>query len=266
LALIQSDDRKRTIAVFATWSYRQILQNWIEAAPQSIKRQLVIHAYGTVFPLLLRLLGHRVSVVSIFRPTKSKIWRDRVKTTLNYLELGVELIICDADAVVLEDFTAEIDSIPGNVVASQGLGHPKAVFQSWDGFTLCCGFAIYRANETTIVLMKRVLDYEGSNEFDDQTALNSVLMNNNLIWEKPQANYFLEDEKRRIRCFPGILSGTVMEGDLSGLGVVLLPHSIYRRLPNSTESISPKVFHPIPGSRKRKENNIALKENGLWRL
>ena len=258
--------RTRTIAVFATWQYRRILQNWIQVAPSSIRGDLVIHAYGMLFPLLLRLLGHRVSVVSIRRPERSKIWLDRVKAILRYLELGFEVVICDADAVVLEDFTAEIEALRGNIVASQAVGHPKAVFQIWDGFALCCGFAVYRANETTIILMRKVLAYAGSQKFDDQTALNSVLLDNNLVWERPKTQYHLEGGNRRIRCFPESLAGTITEGDLSGLEVVLLPHSTYRRLPNSTESISPKVFHPIKSARKRKRNETSLKENGLWRL
>ena len=235
-------------------------------APSSIRGDLVIHAYGMLFPLLLRLLGHRVSVVSIRQPTRPKIWLDRVKATLSYLELGVEVVICDADAVVLEDFTAEIDALKGNVVASQGVSHRTAVFRIWDGFNLCCGFAVYRANEISIVLVRKMLAYADSQKFNDQTALHSVLLENNLVWEIPKSQYHLEDSKRRIRCFPESLTGTITEGDLSGLVVVLLPHSTYRRFANSTESISPKVFHPIPSARQRKRIGASLKENGLWKL
>ena len=218
--------------------------------------------------MILRLSGHRVVWVSMRRPTRSRIWHDRVKAILGYLALSVEVVVCDADAVVLKDFTDDVNALEGDLLVSQGVGHPKVVFKAWDGFTLCCGFAVYRPTERTISLMREASAHSMGKSYDDQTALNSVLRKNGLVWDPPPTQYFIEDGKRKIRCFPESLTGKIVEGDLSGLRVVLLPHANYRRMPNSTELTGPKVFHPSPRARvwNGKGNRQSLKDNGLWRL
>lgn len=263
-----SNGGSRAVIVFASWSYRRILTNWIVVAPPRVSKQLIIHAYGFIYPVLLRLSGHRVAWVSMRRPTRSRIWRDRVKATLGYLALSVEVVVCDADAVVLEDFTDHINAIAGDLLVSQGVGHPKVTFKAWDGFTLCCGFAVYRPTERTINLMRKVSAHSLGKSYDDQSALNSVLLESGLVWDRPPTQYVLEDSRHKICCFPERLIGTIAEGDLSGLRVVLLPHASYRRMPNSVELTGPKVFHPSPrvGKRTVKRNEQSLKDNGLWRL
>jgi predicted ATP-grasp superfamily ATP-dependent carboligase len=148
---------------------------------------------------------------------------------------------------------------------SQGTGLPKSAFEAWGGFTLCCGFAVYRPEAKTLSFMRKVAGYSGAKQYDDQIALNSVLMDNKLVWEQPRTQYFIENGKRRIRCFPEELTGIIPEGDLTGLRVVLLPHSTYRRMPNSLELSEPKVFHPLPDVRKVARGiKQSLKDNGLW--
>jgi len=257
---------KRAVIVFATWSYREILSNWVSVAPPRITQDLVVHAYGLLYPILLRRLGHRVVTVSRRRPTRSGLWRDRVMAILSYLELSVEVVVCDADAVVLTDFTDELSAVEGDLLVSQGVGHPKEVFNAWHGFTLCCGFAVYRPTDRTISLMRKVSAHSMGERYDDQTALNTVLLENNLVWDSSRTQYFIEDGKRKIRCFSENLIGTVSEGELLGLRVILLPHASYRRMPNSNESSNPKVFHPLPKVGKGKGVKQSLQENGLWWL
>jgi len=254
------------VIVFASWSYRHILTNWLLLAPPRVSQQLFIHAYGFFYPVFLWLSGHRVVWVSMRRPTRAIIWRDRVKAILGFLVLSVEVVVCDADAVVLEDFTDDINAIAGDLLVSQGVGHPKVAFKAWDGFTLCCGFAVYRPTERTINLMRKVSAHSLGKSYNDQYALNSVLLENGLVWDPPSTQYILEDVKRKIRCFPESLAGTIADGDLSGLRVVLLPHTSYRRMPNYIELADPKVFHPYPVLGKGKGNNRSLKDNGLWRV
>lgn len=256
---------KRVVVVFATWSYRHILTNWILVAPRQVRSELVVHAYGMFYPIFLRLFGHRVVWASMRRPTRSKIWLDRVQATLSYLERAVEVVVCDADAIVLRDFTDDLDAVEGDLIVSQGF-FPKAAFEAWDGFTLCCGFAVYRPSPRALILMRQVLDYSGAGRYDDQIALNSVLLENNLVWAPPRNQYFIEDSKRVARCFPENLVGIIPRGDLVGLRVVLLPHAVYRRMTNSSEVIEPKVFHPLPRQGKAKGVEQSLRENGLWRL
>lgn len=266
--MVKSNGGSRAVIVFASRSYRHILNNWIAVAPLRVSQQLIIHAYGFFYPVLLRLSGHRVVWVSIWRPTRSRIWRDRVKATLGYLALSVEVVVCDADAVVLEDFTDDLSAVEGDLLISQGVGHPKVAFWAWDGFTLCCGFAVYRPTPRTISLMQKVSAHSMGISYTDQSALNSVLLENGLVWDRPPTQYFLEDSRRKIRCFPDCLIGTIAEGDLSGLRVVLLPHASYRRMPNSVELTGPKVFHPSPqvGKGRGRGNKQSLRDNGLWRL
>lgn len=263
---VSNQDTKRVVIVFATWTYRKILKNWVTIAPRSVSKNLVIYAYGLFYPTVLRLLGHNVMWISIRTPTRSKIWRDRVKAISNQLHNSAEVVVIDADALVLSDFTNEIDQIEGDVVISQGVGHPQSSFYAWSGFTLCCGFAVYRATEKTKRFMTKVAAFSGATGYDDQLSVNQVFLDNNLVWEQTSAQYFIQDEKRRIRCFPEGLVGTIPEGDLSGLKVFLLPHASYRRMPNNLENINPKVFHPLPKVQGAKGVTQSLKENGLWRL
>lgn len=264
--MVETRSTQRAVIVFATWSYREILSNWISLAPLRIRQDLVVHAYGMLYPTLLRRLGHRVVTVSKRRPTRSEIWRDRVEAILKYLELSFEVVVCDADALVLMDFTDELNSVEGDLLASQGVGHPKTVFKVWEGFTLCCGFAVYRPTDRTISLMRKVSSHSMGKGYDDQTALNTVLLDNGLVWGSYRTQYFLENGNRRIRCFSENLNGTVFEGDLSGLRVVLLTHANFRRMPNSIESTKPNVFHPLPKVGKGKGVKQSLKENELWRI
>jgi hypothetical protein len=219
------------------------------------------------YPMFLRLSGYSVVWLSIRRPSRSKIWRDRVNAILRHLELSIEVVVCDADAIVVGDFTEDLNSIEGDLIISQGTGLPKVAFEAWGGFTLCCGFAVYRPEARTLSLMRKVSGYSEANHYDDQIALNSVLLDNKLVWGQPRTQYFIENGKRRIRCFSEELIGTVPEGDLKGLRVVMLPHSTYRRMPNSLELAEPKVFHPLPEVRKVARGvKQSLRDNGLWRL
>jgi hypothetical protein len=180
------------------------------------------------------------------------------------LREGFEVVNCDADAIIVQDFTGRIASLEGDLIISQGLGHPHSAFEQWGGFTLCCGFAVYRPSESTIELMKQVQRFESPGKYDDQTALNSTLLRHKLLWDKSSTSYNLPGARGQVTCFNTERRAKISSGSLAGLDVVLLPHAEFRRLPNKHEIREPLVFHPLPKMKGAAGVMATLKENHLW--
>jgi hypothetical protein len=180
------------------------------------------------------------------------------------LSQGYEVVNCDADAIILQDFTESLAEIQGDLVISEGLGHPRSAFEEWRGLTLCCGFAVYRPHETTIALMNLVQKFDGAGKYDDQTALNEVLVANSLEWDRPHKSYGLSGPNGQVKCFNTPVRGRVNQGLIAGLEVVMLEHADYRRLPNNYETRDPFVFHPLPKVKGAAGVIATLKQNRLW--
>jgi hypothetical protein len=256
--------KPRVVVVFVTWSYRKVLANWLAIAPPAIAEMTQIHAYGWLFPVLLRMRGLRVRTVSLRKPSRKDVFRDRVLATIQALRRGEEILICDADAIVLKDFWEELDGVEGAIVSSQGLGYPRVAGKAWGGFSLCCGFTLYRPHKLAIELLSSVCVSQLNSDHDDQTALNIALLNNDVAWDFPGNSYQLQGPRSMVKAFPQPLSGSIPSGQLAGLTVTVLEHSKYQRIEDENAQESPFVVHGFPQSSGPKGIENTLRSRGLW--
>lgn len=256
----------RVIVVFVTWSYRRALANWLASVRPAIVERTQIHAYGWLYPGVLRMRGLRVRTVSLRKPTRNDVFRDRVLATMKALKRGEEILICDADAIVLKDFWDELDKVEGRIVSSQGLGYPRVAGQAWGGFSLCCGFTLYRPHKLTIELLSSVRESQLDRDHDDQTALNIALLNNDVVWDFPGNSYQLQGPRSMVKAFPQALRGSIPSGQFAGMTITVLEHSKYQRIDDENAQESPTVVHAFPQSPGPKGIENTLRSHGLWVL
>lgn len=247
--------------VFATPRYWRVLLNWWIRASISTRKSTIIYSYGPIFTALAKLLGETRMVRRRNRSIE-ELWRDRLEKSLHHLELGQQVVLCDLDAIVEQDFVPTIENVTGDIVSSQGTSFPREAHKEW-GFVLCCGFMVFRPTESTRVFLKRALSFPGD-KFTDQKAINLVLLEAKVKWDLPNDSYQITEQGKTITCFESPVSGRANDGGVNELHVQMLPHSQFRRLPNSKELKTPTVFHPLPIVQGPKGIVRTLKANSLW--
>lgn len=254
--------RRRKIIVFATPGYSRILNNWMNRLPKELAPYVHIYSYGRIYSAILKRTPFQVTRVRSRAASRSQLWFDRVHAVLAAVEMGHEVTLVDADAMLLGDFFGLTSSIQADLIASQGVRHPIEVFENW-GFVLCCGFMIFRPTLATKDFLRKVLDSD-KHDFDDQRAINSILHQRGLLWEGGIGEYQVNSRGKSIRCFENVISGIVNLESAQAMKVSMLPHALFRRLPNEVEEKVPLVFHPQPGGKGRSVIINSLKSHNLW--
>lgn len=250
----------RVWIVFSTSSYWSVARNWFKTAKTG-DVEVTHYVYGRFYYLLSRFFSRTV-LLGNRNPRISDLWRNRLERVLHHIELGQEVILCDLDAMPLENPWPHLDKVRGDVVSSQGTVFPKNVHEAW-GYVLCCGFMLFRPTDQSKKFLRLALDYE-SDTFTDQLAINNVLLREDIDWSDVTNLYEVEAMGRRITCSHGEISGTVKTGELCGLSISILPHAKFRRLPNEIEKTTPIMFHPLPARPGAAKVRERLKQLGLW--
>jgi hypothetical protein len=112
--------------------------------------------------------------------------------------------------------------------------------------------------------MTMVRDFCLEAQVDDQTALNSVLVEQQLEWENLDLNQCYQLDTKGTNFLANVRQGQIRVGPLAGLEVTVLEHAKYRRIPNSREANPPIVFHPLPSRQGAEGVESSLRANGLW--
>jgi hypothetical protein len=233
---------KTRILVFANYSYLDVLENWLAAMMRIGVDNFLIISLDEELHYHLQ----KKKIDSLLRPCEldlGKLWIHRVDVILELLEEGYDIIHSDADAIWLKDPRQFLQTLPQDMVFSEGTIWPPDVQKKW-GFVLCCGFFVMRSNQQTIGFAKR-LAHRVREDKDDQVSCNRMLLEEGLIWDTPRETYMLS-----FRGYDFICSHECITGKTKTLSTVLLPHSKFQRIAEPSKDAY--VKHLI--SEKNSEN------------
>ena len=107
--------------------------------------------------------------------SKRHLWVLRVLVLKELISRGHTVISLDLDAVLVGDLGQMLEALPiSDIVAQRDYSIPLDVAHEL-GFVICCGFMLIRSNPAIIAFMSRYAA-QVTLEFDDQTALNHLLL------------------------------------------------------------------------------------------
>jgi Nucleotide-diphospho-sugar transferase len=241
---------------FATAPFGCLIDNWFQHAVRAgMGNALLIAtddtiAQGQVPP------GCTI-VRADFHGGRAAFWLFRLQVFEVLASEGIDFVHSDLDAIWLADPRRECFSDPAlDLVFSQGTYHPEQAFATW-GFVLCCGFFAVRARPATARFFAAVR-VRAQAELDDQAAVNLVLVENGLAWQRNPDHYSVAFAGRSLVCHRSTIRGT---SEQLGLTVGLLPHHLVPRLP--TAAAGPIVKHP-DSSRDPAAKIPVLQQVGCW--
>lgn len=166
------------------------------------------------------------NINSLFRACEldlGKLWIHRVDVILELMENGHDIIHSDADAIWLKDPQSYLQTLQYDMIFSQGTIWPPDVQKEW-GFVLCCGFFFLRSNPHTLQFV-RELAQRVREDKDDQVSCNRLLLEKNVIWDKPVDMYTIDFRDKQFSC-----SMQVRSGKSKNLNIALLPHNTFQRV------------------------------------
>jgi hypothetical protein len=168
---------------------------------------------------------------------QSNIWVKRVEIVSKILAQGSDVVLFDADALLLRGPETFLDlslhqAAGGDLVASRAWW-PWEQHKQW-GATLCMGFLYIKATPFSVSLFAAVEEdmvHEqqgggGSQLPDDQSAVNRALAQRNLTWRGGGSKLLVAGNSLADH---GNVSSSSSSSLSSAGGVVLLPHDKYPR-------------------------------------
>jgi hypothetical protein len=247
------------IVTFSDWNYQPILENWLTrlgglgiggARVYCLDQQTLDWCRERAVDAELLVWDGR----------GSSLWKLRLGVFSGLIDAGIPFVHSDSDAVWVADPFAVGGSAdqPEDLVFSQGTFWPPQTFEDW-GFVLCCGWFSVKPSLASRAFFRDLVDHVATTG-DDQVSVNRLLQQRNIRWDARPADYTIVANNQAIRCWHDPYHGRSADGSL---GVVLLPHAEYQRLPIATEVAVVKHFL----TPKRRDDKIAmLRRVGLWRL
>lgn len=213
---------KVKIIVFANYNYLPVLKNWLAAMKKiNVTNYLIISLDEQLYHHL-----QDKNINTLLRPCEldlGKLWIHRVDVILELMEKGHDVIHSDADAIWLKDPQPYLEKLPQDMIFSQGTIWPPDVQEKW-GFVLCCGFFLLRSNPQTLQFV-RALAQRVRKDKDDQVSCNRLLVEKNVIWDKPSDLYSIDFRGKQFVC-----SKQTRIGKSKDLTIALLPHASFQRL------------------------------------
>jgi|SRR5579871_710743 len=201
-----------------------------------------------------------VAARAAFDGSIDDLWRQRALVWRLLSDSRVEFIHSDTDALWLRDplgFCSEIDA---DLVFSQGTDFPLSTLSVWE-FVLCCGFFVARSSAATAALFGE-LARTSDGAFDDQIALNELLVRAETRWDKGStSSFYLSYAGSKFRCFAEPILGSCEVMDLK---LALLPHQSFVRLPPG--GAHPFIKHLLLKYETLDDRCAALRAHGCWKL
>lgn len=222
------------IIAFGNSRYKRVAHNWAK----------YLHKHGienyTIYALDLEtfvyLNDNNINTVKLnddmfsgntkeFKPENYR-WDMRMKFISHLLENGIDILHSDLDAIWLKDPTPLLSSTH-DIISSTG--HFPETVDKKIGYTLCCGWILYRSCEPVKQLFHDIIQKSGDTYFDDQIEINEAI--------------YLKSDYRDIRV------------------KTLNQNIISRNIPHTKETY---ISHPH--SKKDINREEFLKEQQLWCL
>lgn len=245
------------VVTFSDWAYQPILENWLA--------HLSILGVGNVRVYALDARTERwckqraIDTEPIdWDGSLSGLWARRLLVFRDLIESGIEFVHSDSDAIWLRNPFGTSDQYEDDLVFSQGTIWPPETFQHWN-FVLCCGWFRVRPSTATLAFFRDLIA-DVAISGDDQRSVNNLLVRRSLRWPDTPADYELPFKDHAVQCWHAPRRGRTADGTL---GVTLLPHAQYQRLPEPTDRAVLKHFLTPKQCDKKV---AALRQANLWRL
>ncbi len=244
-------ENNTVVIAFGDIRYINVIEEWLKRIVKLQVRNYVFISLDDETQNYLVSRGYNTSLVP-YKGNLGEFWVFRLKVIRRLLESGLNVVHSDADAFWLSNPLDNLSLSTADIVSSQGSIFPESTLQHW-GFVLCCGFQMFRSTLNCLALFERLIPYVEEVK-DDQIAVNEVLMNMGVTWERDNTGYTLTHQGKSFTCYKKHLIGKC-----DSLTVQLLPHAQYQRY---FEGINPdlKVLHLLSdktqGAKLRSLENI----------
>lgn len=244
--------------VFANSAYSDILDNWLRHALPFVGKDLIVFALDELMDARACSLGV-CSILLPFNGLLDELWLFRVRVFEALVNLGVNFIHSDADAVWLADPRQYCSDLDVDLAISPGTVWPFEAVELW-GFVLCCGFFCARATPKMASFLQQVKQTTIVHR-DDQAALNRVLLKAGVDWGTDTLAYDVQEVmERQFRNYDRVVFGrTVSAFDLK---LALLPQHLFQRVPRASDMAL--VKHPLTPKEPAAQISV-LREHGCWR-
>jgi len=233
------------------------LENWLRHMRRlGISRILVV---ATDDALVRRLRDSDLTIARAGFDGDARLRRIRVWAALS--EAGFDIIQTDIDAIWLQDPIPAFLSDPRfDLVFSQGMLHPGALAEQW-GFVLCTGLFAARAGDAADAFFAAITARaEQMAVTDDQDAINRVLAEHGVDWDKASQTTKALDlgGGDRMTVDAETLVGTCAS---LGLRIGVLPH---RRFPRRFGAEPAAIVHRVPRAQGSGSRIESLRAAGCW--
>lgn len=226
-----------TVFTAVNRKYLKIFSLWLEQFERSgYLPCLLVATFDAESELFVRERGiPHVAIDETIRDPR-QLFVARLTEIASLIESGRKVIHSDADAFWLNPDLPALIKEDCDLQISIGHGIPKSALDKW-GFTLCCGFFILQASPATERFLATWID-ESSRLEDDQIALNDLLLEHGLRWER-------DDGSQTVGSCPPL-----------GLSVGAISHDAVSR-----EDAGPgvQIYHPYLSSTSESNKLLQLK-------
>lgn len=246
------------VVTFSDWAYQPILENWLEHLSTLGVSNVRVYCLDARTERWCRKRSVSTELIA-WDGSLGGLWARRLAIFHGLIESGVEFVHSDTDAIWLRNpFLGTDDQYEDDLVFSQGTIWPPEAFERWN-LVLCCGWFRVKPSLATLSFFKDLIA-DVAISGDDQLSVNRLLVRRNLRWPDAPADYELPFNEHTVHCWHLPRRGRTADGSL---GVTLLPHAEYQRLPEQTEKAVVKHFL----TPKRRDKKVAaLRAANLWRL
>jgi len=168
------------IIAFGNRRYKRIAHNWALYLHQhNIKNYTIYSLDQDIYDYLVENKIN-TELLSINYSSGKKWWKERVEYIYSLLNMGIDILHSDLDAVwqvnPLDFIEKDYD-----IVASTGT-FPFDVYEKI-GYTLCMGWIYYKSSDIVKELFQNILNKHKKKSFDDQIEFNRELFNSSKYQE-----------------------------------------------------------------------------------
>lgn len=214
----------KLIVAVANNKYSDIVENWLlHINKLKIKNYLIIALDKELYIYLINknynVFYDPLKITSIF-----DLWKKRVEIYKQTVEIGVDIVHSDPDAVWLRDPMEDYFSNKNNydLIFSEGTAWPKKIYEKW-GFILCCGLFYAKASPKTVSLFNEMLNKLHIYK-DDQATINNILYEDEIEW------VVIDKKVKQFNDNNFIYSDKLISGIGKNYKIQILPHNLFQRI------------------------------------
>ena len=213
------------VVVVSSSPHAYLLDNWLRHMDALGIRRIIVIAMDSAIATRLSQSGHSI-VRAFFDGSMENFWLQRLRIFSLLARHDIEFIHSDTDAVWLANPIPKYAGNDFDLLFSQGTDMPHEALSAW-GFVLCCGFFWARPTPATRKLFDAWINRSEA-QFDDQIALNRLLVDKGTKWERGSAaSYPRKHRDVEFTCYTELIAGSCPS---LGLRLGLFPHHAFPRL------------------------------------